>query len=264
MAGIAGLVSNSQAKAQLTVKALLKNAVSDATDEQYPHVAEAITRFTNKDVKGALAELTVAKNDKERGKKLPPAEMMMANMLLMVNQGNPARGELEECIKNNPDDPEAYLVLADMAFNDRQVAAADLLFAKADQLAATYVDNPKRDSDFKARAKAGLAAVAESREQWDAAEKYLTAWLKVVDPNPTNEQSATANTAGANAHDRLGRVLFHADQSIRRPTEPARPTMSSSSRWPATNDRSRPTSLWRFSTKTPRCTTRPRRSSPAR
>ena len=209
LACIAGMMSANQAKAQLTVKMLLSKSVSDPTDEKYPDVVDAIKYFTNRDAKAALNSLKAAKT---ADPKLPPADMMLAQMWLLANQAGPARSALEECVKDNPDDPEAYLVLADLAFSDRQVAAAELLFTKAEQLAATFKGNGKRALDFQGRAEAGLAAVAESREQWDTAKKYLQNWLKIVDPTGTPPaEGSEPNTAAANAHDRLGRVLFRAD-----------------------------------------------------
>lgn len=204
-----GMMSANQAKAQLTAKVLLNKSISDPTDEKYPDVVDAIKYFTNRDAKAALNSLKAAK---AADPKLPPADMMLAEMWRMANQAGPLRGALEECVKNNPDDPEAYLVLADLAFNDRQVAAAELLFSKAEQLAATFKGNGKRALDFQGRAEAGLAAVAESREQWDTAKTFLQNWLKIVDPTGAKPvPGGEPNTAAANAHDRLGRVLFHAD-----------------------------------------------------
>jgi tetratricopeptide (TPR) repeat protein len=214
LAGVVGLVSGSQAKAQITVQTLLGKSVSDPTPEEFPEVKSAIKRFTNKDAEAALSLLQDAKR---KNNKLPPAEMMLADMWIMANQAAQVRSALEECVKNNPDDPEAYLVLGDLAFSDRRVAEAELLFGKAEQLAATFKDNPKRAIDFRGRAEAGLAAVAESREQWDSAQKYLTNWLKIVEPVAGNVPGAT-NTVAANAHDRLGRVLFHADTNAKKAT----------------------------------------------
>lgn len=203
------MMASSHAQAQITVKSLIGKAVSDSDSDKYKDtIGEAITRFMHRDPKGALGQLMLAKKDNPM---LPPADMMLAQMWLMANQGAQTRAALEECIKNNPTDPEAYLVLADMAFSDRQIAASELLFNKALQLSENFKENQKRASDFKGRAYAGLAAVAESREQWDTAKTDIENWLKVVDPNPTKVPAAQPNTLGAAAHDRLGRVLFHAD-----------------------------------------------------
>jgi len=216
LAGVLALVSSKQAKAQITVESLLSKSVSDPTKEQYKDVDRAIKKFTNRDAEGALDTLTIAKRNNP---KLPPAEMMLAQMWIMANQAGPARNALEECVKNNPEDPEAYLVLGDLAFSDRRVAEAELLFAKAEQLAAVFKENAKRKNDFMGRSEAGLAAVAESREQWDNAKTYLTNWLKIVDPaGPGGIAGPTPNTSGANAHDRLGKVIFHADPDLKKAT----------------------------------------------
>lgn len=212
VAAVAGLASSNQAKAQSAnaVKALIGSAVSNPTEEDYPEIKSAIGYFTNRDATAAMGQLTLAK---EKHPKLPPADMMMASLWIAAKQAQQAQGALEKCIKDNPNDPEAYLVLADMSFSERRIEEAELLFAKAEQLSATFTENLKRAADFKARAEAGLAAVAESREQWDIAAKYLQNWLKDVDPNGPAANQGEPNSAGANAHIRLGQVLFHADQS---------------------------------------------------
>ena len=48
-----------------------EKSVSNPTDDKYPEVAKAITQFMNKDAKGALGQLTIAK---QKNPKLPPAE----------------------------------------------------------------------------------------------------------------------------------------------------------------------------------------------
>jgi tetratricopeptide (TPR) repeat protein len=214
LAAVFGLVSNGKAQAQLTVKNLLSKSVTDATDDQFPDVKDAIERFTNSDVKGAYNSLSQAKS---KNPTLPPADMLMAQLWMAAKQAGQAQGSLEECVKNNPNDPEAYLALGEIAFGDHHVEAADLLLNKAEQLAATFKENQKRAADFKARAEAGLAMVAESRQEWDTAEKYLHNWIKLVDPTPTDRPLTgnEVNTQGALAHLRLGQVLFHANPDKR-------------------------------------------------
>jgi tetratricopeptide (TPR) repeat protein len=209
LASVVGLASSGRAKAQITIQSLLGKSISDPTAEQFPDVNDAIKRFTNRDPEAALKYLETAKR---KNPKLPPAEMMLAQMWIAANQAGPARSALEDCVKNNPDDPEAYLVLGDLAFADRRYAESELLFAKSEQLAANFKDNLKRANDFRGRAEAGLASVAEIREQWDNAKKHLEAWLQVVDPTGAAPVPGSApNTAAANAHDRLGRVIFRSD-----------------------------------------------------
>ena len=86
-------------------------------------------------------------------------------------------------------------MMGDLAFQDRRVTDADVLFAKAKQVSADYTENAKRKRDFDIRYNAGSAAVAEARKQWETAQTHLTEWL-TLDPD------------NASAHQRMGIVLF--------------------------------------------------------
>lgn len=180
--------------AQITAKTLVGKAVSD--DAQYKEINGAITRFGDRDIDGCRAILERARNNNP---KLPPPGVMMAMLWLNVNQLLPARAELEQTTVKFPNDPEAYLMLADLAFQDRRVTDSAVLFDRATQLATTFEENPKRKRDFEIRCNAGTAAVAEARQQWDAAQKFLEAWI-ALDPD------------NAGAHFRLGNVLFRLEQ----------------------------------------------------
>ncbi len=72
---------------------------------------------------------------------------------------------------------------------------AEALFLKGKALADAFKDNAKRQRNFLLRADAGLTGVAESREQWELAQKYLKDWLE-LDPE------------SAPAHQHLGRTYF--------------------------------------------------------
>jgi tetratricopeptide (TPR) repeat protein len=191
--------STKQAEAQASLlKVAVGKAYPDASDKTFPEIQKAIILLSNNDAKTALLWLQSAK---EKHPKLPPGELMMASILIAANQpANTVRGVLEDCVKANPADPEAFLLLADQSFSEGRTAEAEALFARAEQLASTFEESAPRKRDCQIRAEAGLAAVAERREQWETAKKYLEAWLAFygTDKDP----------ASAPAHDRLGRVLF--------------------------------------------------------
>jgi len=86
-------------------------------------------------------------------------------------------------------------MMGDLAFQERRVTDADMLFKEATRLTAEYTENAKRKRDFDIRCNAGSAAVAEARKQWEVAQKHLQAW---IDLDPDN----------ASAHQRMGIVLF--------------------------------------------------------
>jgi len=178
------------ASAQVTAQTLIGKAVSD--DAQSQEVGGAINRFRDRDIDGCRAILERVKSNNP---KLPPPGVMMAMLWLSVNQLGPARAELEDTVVKFPKDPEPYLMMGDLAFQDRRVTDADMLFQRATQLTSEYADNAKRKRDFEIRGHAGGAAVAEARKQWEVAQAHLKSW---IDLDPDN----------ASAHQRRGIVLF--------------------------------------------------------
>ena len=178
------------AHGQVTAQTLVGKAVSD--DSQTKEINNAIARFRDRDIDGCRAILERAKSNNA---KLPPPGVMMATLWLSVNQLLPARAELEDAVVKFAGDPEPYLMLGDLAFQDRRVTDAAVLFEKATSLTAAFTENAKRKRDFDIRCHAGNAAVAESRKQWETAQKHLQGWLD-LDPDT------------ASAHQRMGIVLF--------------------------------------------------------
>jgi len=184
------VASAAVARAQVTAQTLVGRAVSD--DSQSKEINNAIARFRDRDIDGCRAVLERARSNNA---KLPPPGVMMAMLWLSVNQLQPARAELEDTAVKFATDPEPFLMLGDLAFQERRITDAAVLFEKATALTAAYAENPKRKRDFEIRCNAGNAAVAESRRQWETAQKYLAAWL-ALDPD------------NASAHQRTGIVLF--------------------------------------------------------
>ena len=195
LALIVGCVVGTVAEAQVTAQTLIGKSVSD--DAQTQEVTGAINRFRDRDIDGCRAILERVKSNNI---KVPPPGVMMAMLWLSVNQLAPARTELEETVVKFPKDPEPYLMMGDLAFQDRRVTDADVLFSKATQLTSEYLDNAKRKRDFEIRCHAGSAAVAEARKQWEVAESHLKGWM-VLDPD------------NASAHQRMGIVLFQLTRS---------------------------------------------------
>lgn len=179
------------AAAQLTMESLIGSAVSDL-GPKYDDVEKAIQRFQNGDVSGALQFL---KNAKEKHPHLPPPDVTLAKMQIVYRNTGAANALLERAVHEYPDDPEPYLMFADQSYQSGQLTDADVVYAKAAELAEKMTGNEKRKRSFLIRAHEGRARVAERRGDFEAARQYLTAWLE-QDP-----ESATA-------HQRLGSTLF--------------------------------------------------------
>ncbi|NOY29403.1 MAG: tetratricopeptide repeat protein [Planctomycetes bacterium] len=179
---------------QLTKENLIGKAVSFSNND-YKEIDKAIQRFRNGDSGGALEFLKTAK---EKYPKLPPVDTIYAKMHFVIRSANAVKAGrvlLERSVVNNPADPEAYLILADQAFAGRRITEAHALFNLADPLVQKFSENTKRKQDFTIRLLAGRAAVAESRRQWDQAQKWLEQWVEVAPES-------------AAAHQRLGGTLF--------------------------------------------------------
>ena len=169
-------------------------------------VNQAIELFKKKDFEGCAAKLNIAvKNHPE----LPPAEIIMAQLFGLAGAGANVRPSLERAVMEDPTDPQAYIILGNIAQDERRFTEADLLFGKAVDLLATF-SNTKRKHELEPRALSGLAWVAEARQKWPAAQKDLEAMLKTLEslPAETTDQKKAKATATADALSRLGTALF--------------------------------------------------------
>mgnify|MGYP006272447125 CR=1 FL=1 len=184
-----------EAPAQVTVQTIIGRAVTD--DTHTAEVNNAITRFRDRDIDGAR---NVLERVHSEDPKVPPPGVMMASLWLAANQVPAARRDLDVTVATFPEDPEAYLVLADLDFQDRRITEAALLFERATQLTEKFDANAKRKRDFQIRCAAGTAAVCEARGEWDAALAQIEKWVE-IDPD------------SAGARQRLANTLFHLDRA---------------------------------------------------
>lgn len=188
----------SSADAQLTTKNLIGDAVS-LSNQSYPDIENAIQRFGNGDIEGAKLFLDKAK---AKHPQLPPPEITMAKMQMAARNSAAVRFLLESAAVKYPNDPEAYLILADRAFAEGRTTEASALFEKADVLVQRFNENAKRKRSFVGRVLAGRSAIVERRQQWEDALTLLRRWIE-IDPD------------NALARQRLGVVLFR----LKKPSE---------------------------------------------
>jgi len=183
------------ATAQITVKKLLESDVTDIG----PHLADveqAIRRFQTNEIAEAQKLL---KEAKKKNPQLPPGDVMLARLLLFANQVNAAGQVLEKVVAEEPDDPEAYILFGNMALRQGRLTSANLLLIKGYSLSSDYAANAKRKRHMQMQSLAGLTVVAQRREKWDRAEKYVTEWLKL---DPENVGALT----------QLGQIQFQLDK----------------------------------------------------
>jgi len=167
-------------------------AGAGAKPSQSQELTDGVTHFKNGDVEGALK---LFKEAAAKNSDLPPAQLVLASLFSQAKQDPAARIWLEKTVIEDPKDPEAYVLMGDLAIRERRVTEAEMLFTKANAVLKDFNKSEKRKKILTTRVFSGLAAVAEARDDWETALKYLQNWVKVEPENP-------------NALQRLGRALF--------------------------------------------------------
>lgn len=186
---------------QLNAKMLIGDAVGDPASPQYQDVADAVTRAINGDF-GQCKEFLEAAFKKNPN--LPPPPVMFARIMFAARQVPLARQELELAVRDYPNDPEAYMLFAQLALQEGQATDAELLLQKLKTLSDAYSANQKRKRNFDLNVASGLAAVAEKREQWDNA---IAQAKKLAELDPEN----------ATARQKIGIYLFRKGKGQKEP-----------------------------------------------
>ena len=149
---------------------------------QMKELTDAVELFQKRDYEGALKLLQEAiKKDPD----LPPPHVIMAQFFARANVPAGVRSALERAVVDSPDDPQAYLILGDIAMRERRAAETRLLFEKAESLLAQWKGSAKRKDSMMPQLYSGLASTAEARGDWAEARKQLDAWLKLDPKNAT-------------------------------------------------------------------------------
>lgn len=158
------------------------SATPPSSSTQPEEVTGAIARFQAGDPDGAIKLLRDAA---KKNPDLSPVQVMMARLYLRANVPAAAWNCLEKAVIEDPNDPDAYVMMADIALRERRITEADLAYQKAEALLAKFDKSAKRKDDLQAPIYNGLASVGEARENWAEAQRQLQAWL-TIDPNNVN------------------------------------------------------------------------------
>ena len=170
---------------------------TENTGTKIPEVADAIAAFKDRDFEGALKLLQEAC---KKNPDLPPAQIIMAQLFSRAKQANGVRQALERAVIAHPNDPQAYILLGEVALRSGRVTEADLLFLKAASLMKGFTESAERKKILEPGVYAGLASVAEARADWPGAQKYLEGWLQLTPDS-------------VSAMQRLARALFQQKQA---------------------------------------------------
>ncbi len=155
-------------------------SAGEPAQTQMPEITDALARFKERDYEGTLKLL---KQAAQKNSELPPANLIMAQLFAQANIPGGVRNALERAVSESPDDPEPYLLMANIAMSERRQTEARLLYEKAGSLIGN-VSNAKRKGILHPQVLSGLATTCEARGDWAGALRHLEAWLK-LDPKST-------------------------------------------------------------------------------
>lgn len=143
---------------------------------------KAADKFNQSDFVGALEEL---KQIRIQHQELAPAHLIMAQWFAQAGAGNGVRASLEQATEEMPNDPEAYLLLGEIALRQGELTAGELLLKQGETLLAKFEGNPERLSLMKKMLLRNQISVAELRQRWAQMAEKSDAYLAL---EPTNAQ----------------------------------------------------------------------------
>jgi len=200
---LGGFLGVPRAEAQLTLGKLVQSSEKDL-DVRYRDVADAIVLFQRGNGPAALNMLRTAK---QQHAELPPGEIMFAHLCFASGNTKPGREILQVAAVEAQDDPEVWNMLADLQLREGHFAEADLLFSKAIDVANKFKGNVKRREAQLINAYAGAAMTNERRSQWELAEYYLRAWIKLAPQTAEVYPRLAATLINTNHFDQAMKVL---------------------------------------------------------
>ncbi len=167
-------------------------------EKNNPDIRKAAEQFSKRDFKGASETLKLAR---AANPALPPVGVVLGTWHARVNNLQGARAAFEVAARDDPKDPESFVVFGESALRQRRVTDASLLFDRANNLLAAFDSNETRKRLLSMRTLSGVAAVAEMRGQWNEAKSAL-------------ERLMTIDSTNVNAQIRLARSLFNQGEEL--------------------------------------------------
>ena len=128
----------------------------------------------------------------ERNKDFPPGDILLAKLRAEAKRPKDAREALEDAVRRRPEDPEPYIILADIALREGRFVEAQATYEKAAQLVKKLTGDQPRQDRMQRAILSGLVGVAESRDDWSSAQNHREKLLKLEE----KDKSARRATAG--------------------------------------------------------------------
>lgn len=147
-------------------------------DGVIPEIQDGLNALQNNDIEGCLKKFEEARRTHPE---FSPAELMLAKVLLQIDlQTNATAAEnlVERCISNHPNDPEAYLFLAESHLGKGHITDAYNNYLRAGVLLKNFQGDVQRRSAMVRQFNIGMATVLERRGEYEKAKAYRESYEK--------------------------------------------------------------------------------------
>jgi tetratricopeptide (TPR) repeat protein len=114
---------------------------------------------------------------------ITPPRIVLAQWFAQANLGDAVRANLEMGTEENPDDPEAYLLLGEIALRQRSLTAAELLLKQTAEKIRTYSANTNRKKLLSSSLLRVFADLYEARQRWTEMEACLDEKMQIDGQN---------------------------------------------------------------------------------
>ena len=175
-----------------------------------PDLAQAAETFNAQEFERALELLQAAY---EADPSLPPPRIILIEWFSQAQLPDGIRPALEAAVEETPDDPEAYVLLAEVALSEGRLAEAGLLLERSQQLLEQYSHNPNRKTTLENRVLSDAAALAEKSGNWPKVRNCLLA-LQQREPKSPDVLRRLGITCFQMQEDAEARRLFEQAASI--------------------------------------------------
>jgi len=179
------------------------------TEAEKVRLQEAIDKFNQQDVAGTLE---ILKDMRDKNSKMVPPRLIVARWFAQLRNTNAVRVSLEMATEESPDDPEAYLLLAEIALRQGELTAGELLLGRGEEYLKNYNVNPQRQKSLYLKLLQEKLLLAQARKHWPDAQNILMEIMKQSGATPELSRQMGGICFNMDQPDKAREWFLHADQ----------------------------------------------------
>ncbi|MDR0392587.1 MAG: tetratricopeptide repeat protein [Planctomycetaceae bacterium] len=141
-----------------------------------------------------------------------PPRVVLAQMFAMAKLGDAVRANLELATEDTPTDPEAYLLLGEIALRQRNLTAAELLLRRADETLKGYTASPVRRKNLTSSLLRVTSDLYESRQRWAQMEQCIDSQISFDGQNATSLRRKGIAVFRQDRDEEAQKLFLQADQ----------------------------------------------------